>query len=103
MAVLSGIQPKKKSMSVCDRLIYIECKIKNTHSKYMSLLGNGGLFGGGNGGGGLGNILQIPLQIMQMPFQMMGGILGGGLTQMLMPFIIIFVGVELAFKLIDKI
>ena len=71
---------------------------------------------------GLGSIMQMPLQIMQMPFQMAGSILGGlggpsttstggglgsmiggGLTSMLMPLIIVFIGVELLFKLLNKI
>ena len=70
----------------------------------------------------LGSIMQMPFQIMQMPFQMAGSVLGGlggpsttggggglgsmiggGLMSMLMPLIIVFIGVELLFKLLDKI
>jgi hypothetical protein len=49
----------------------------------------GGIFGGGSGSGGLLSSLESAL--------------GGGLLTTLEPFIFLFIGVEVMFKLIDKI
>jgi len=52
----------------------------------------GGILGGGSGGGGISGI-----------FSGLEGSLGGGLLTTLEPLILLFVGVEVFFKVIDKI
>jgi len=55
----------------------------------------GGLFGGGSDSGGGGGLSGL--------FSGLEGSLGGGLLTTLEPLILMFVGVEVFFKLIDKI
>ena len=52
----------------------------------------GGILGGGSGGGGISGI-----------FSGLEGSLGSGLLTTLEPLILLFVGVEVFFKVIDKI
>jgi len=52
----------------------------------------GGILGGGSSGGGISGI-----------FSSLEGSLGGGLLTTLEPLILLFVGVEVFFKVIDKI
>jgi len=65
---------------------------------YMSggLLGD--VLGTSSSGGIFGQILGMPMQILGLG----AGAAGGGLMQMIMPMIMLFVGVELFFKLMDK-
>ena len=58
--------------------------------------GAGGLFGGLLGGGGIMGLLGNPIGGA-------AGMVGGGLVSALMPLIMIWVGLEVALKLVDKI
>lgn len=64
--------------------------------------GAGDVLGGALGAGGdlLGGVLGAGTDILG---QLLGGGDGGGITGMLMYGLMIFVGIELLFKLIDKI